>query len=263
MELGLRGKRAVVAGASRGLGLGVARALAAEGCELAVCARGQEALKQAAEAIEQECGVKVVWRVVDLARRGAGQEFGQWAEAELGGVDIVVTNSGGPPPGRFEELDEQAWREAVEGLLLGAQGIVRAVMGGMKQRGWGRVINLTSITVKQPLPGLIISNALRAAVVGWAKTLADELGPYGITVNNICQGWFMTERVRKLLEARAKAAGTNPEQEAQKVLSQIPVGRMGEPAELGALVAFLASPLAGYINGASIVIDGGLCRAMS
>ncbi len=263
MRMGIKGRVALVAGASKGLGLAVARGLAAEGCDLALCARGQEILGAAAEQISSEFGVRVFAQPVDLGRKGAAQAFAQEAAQHYNGVDILVNNAGGPPPGVFEELDEDAWRQAVELTLLSAQAMPRSLLPGMRAQGWGRVINMASVSVKQPLAGLILSNSIRAAVVGWAKTLADEVAAAGITVNNVLPGWMLTERVEQLLQARSQADGVSREQALARIVANIPLGRMGRPEEFADLVVFLASQRAAYITGVSYLIDGGLHRGLA
>ncbi|MCB2227482.1 MAG: SDR family oxidoreductase [Desulfarculaceae bacterium] len=263
MDLGIKGRAALVAGSSKGLGLAVARGLAAEGCNLALAARSQDKLDTLASRMEAEFGVEVWAQAVDLSERGAAQALAEAAAKRYGKIDILVNNAGGPPPGRFEELGEDAWRRAVELTLLSAQAMTRALLPGMRAQGWGRIVNMTSVSVKQPLPGLILSNSIRAAVVGWAKTLADEVAEAGITVNNVLPGWMLTARVEQLFNARAEAGGISPEEAKAQVVEAIPLGRMGDPAEFGDLVAFLASERASYITGASYLIDGGLHRGLT
>lgn len=262
MQMGIRDRVALVAGASKGLGRAVARGLAAEGCNLALCARGQEGLDAVADEIAKEFGVEVWARAVDLADSRAAAGFAAEAIEKLGTVDILVNNAGGPPAASFEELDEEAWRRAVDLTLLSALALTRAVLPGMRGRKWGRIVNMTSVSVKQPLPGLILSNSIRAAVVGWAKTLADEVAGDQITVNNICPGWMLTERVDELLENRAQSQGVSREEALAGIVAAIPLGRMGQPEEFAALVVFLASQRAAYITGVSYLIDGGLHRGL-
>jgi 3-oxoacyl-[acyl-carrier protein] reductase len=262
MDLGIRGRKALVAGASKGLGKATARALAAEGCHLALCARNQETLWTTGREIQDEFGVTVRTRVVDLTAPGQAAAFAGEALEDLGGVDILVTNTGGPPTGQFSDLTEDDWRRAVELTLLPAQAMARAVLPGMAAQGWGRIVNITSVAVKQPLAGLILSNSIRAAVTGWAKTLADEVGKHGITVNNVLPGWTLTERVEQLLSHLSRTQQKSREEVLASVTASIPLGRMGRPEELAALVAFLASQPAAYITGVSYVVDGGLYRGL-
>ncbi len=172
-------------------------------------------------------------------------------------MDILVTNTGGPPVGTFEELDRKAWLHAVDLVLMSAVGLIRHALPAMRPRGGGRIVNITSISVKQPIPGLMLSNALRAAVVGMAKTLATELAPDGILVNNVCPGRIATNRLLELDRARAERSGLALEQVRQESQRSIPLGRYGQPEELAALVAFLASSQASYITGTTILCDGG------
>lgn len=263
MDLGIKGRAALVAGSSKGLGLAVAQGLAAEGCHLALAARSQDRLDSAASRIEAEFGVRVWTQAMDLSQAGAAQELAQAAAKHYGRIDILVNNAGGPPPGRFEELGEEAWRRAVEMTLLSAQAMTRALLPGMRASGWGRIVNMTSVSVKQPLPGLVLSNSIRAAVVGWAKTLADEVAPSGVTVNNVCPGWMRTERVDEILSARAAEGGVTIDEALAASVRTIPMGRMGRPDEFADLVVFLASERASYITGVSYLIDGGLYRGLS
>jgi 3-oxoacyl-[acyl-carrier protein] reductase len=262
MDMGLKGKNALVAGASKGLGLAVARGLAAEGCNLALCARSESTLAPAAAGLKDQYGVEVFHQALDLTQKGAAQGFASAALEQMGRVDIVVTNAGGPPAGGFMDFSEEDWRRTVELTLLPAQALVRALLPGMRAQGWGRIVNMTSISVKQPLPGLLLSNSIRAAVVGWAKSLADEVAKDGVTVNNVSPGWMLTERVQELLRHRAQAQGITEQQAREGIVSGIPMGRMGRPQEFADLVVFLASERAGYISGATYWIDGGLYRGM-
>jgi len=262
METGLKGKAAAVAGASRGLGRAVARGLAAEGCDLALCGRDPEALAETAREIEERCGVKAWSRPTDLSRSGAGGAFIEEAIAALGRVDVLVNNAGGPPAGGWDDFSQADWLKAVDLTLLSAQDMTRAVLAGMRQRGWGRIINMTSISVKQPISGLMLSNSVRAAVAGWAKSLADEVAGQGVTVNNVLPGYIHTERVEAILSHRAQSQGVSRDQALAAVVKDIPMGRLGRPEEFADLVVFLASERASYITGASYWIDGGLYRGL-
>ena len=182
--------------------------------------------------------------------------------ARFGRIDVLVTNGGGPPPGRFEALDAAAWQRATELTLFAPIDLARHVLPGMKQRRWGRILNITSIAVKQPVDNLMLSNSLRAAVTGWARTLANEVAAHGITVNNLMPGYTRTERVDELAGVIAQRDGITPEQATARWESEIPLGRLGEPREFAALAAFLASERASYITGTSIPVDGGWIKAL-
>jgi 3-oxoacyl-[acyl-carrier protein] reductase len=261
MNLGIRGRVALVAASSRGLGRASAEALAAEGAELVLCARGADALEETAAHIRRTAGVRVVAVPADVADPGGVARVVDAARA-VGPVDILVTNAGGPPAGPFESHSDEAWRDAVRTNLESVVALTRAVLPGMKARRWGRIVNVTSIAVKQPVDGLILSNSVRAAVTGFARTLANEVAPYGITVNNVMPGYTRTARVDELARANAQRKGTAPDDEFAVWERQIPMGRLGEPAEFGAMVAFLASAQASYTTGASIPVDGGWIRSL-
>lgn len=262
MDLGIKGKVAIIGGASKGLGKAVAEGLAAEGCNLALCARGAQALEDTAREISQTYGVKVMAEPVDLSQPGQAFAFAQKALKELGSLDIVVNNAGGPPAGVFADFDEQAWRGAVDLTLLPALAWARAALPGMQQNKWGRIINICSMSVRHPLPGLILSNSIRAAVVGWAKTLADEAGRDLITVNNVCPGWTRTQRMDSLIGRNAENKGISKEAAVDEVTVNIPLGRLAEPKEFADMVVFLASERAAYVTGETILVDGGFSRAL-
>jgi 3-oxoacyl-[acyl-carrier protein] reductase len=262
MDLGLKGKVALVAAASKGLGRATAEELAAEGANLVLCARTDETLQQTCAAIRAASGVRVLGVAADVANPADVTRLVQTALAEFGQLDILVTNAGGPPAGTFEQHDAAAWDAATRLLLTSVVELTRAVLPGMKARGWGRILNVTSITVKQPVGGLLLSNSLRAAVTGLARTLATEVAPFGITVNNILPGYTRTERVEHLASATATREGISEAAATERWTSEIPMRRLGEPREFAALAAFLCSERASYITGTSTAVDGGWIKGL-
>lgn len=262
MDLGLRGKVALVAASSRGLGRATAEELAAEGADLVMCARSEGPLREAAAAIERASGVRVVALPADLADPDAVDRVVAEALGTFGRVDVLVTNTGGPPAGPFESHSREAWHEAVRQNLDSVLNLVRPILPGMKERRWGRIINVTSITVKQPVDNLILSNSVRAAVTGFARTLATEVAPFGVTVNNVLPGYTRTQRVEELAAKNAATFGGSPADAFAAWEREIPMRRLGEPREFGALVAFLASERASYITGTSVPVDGGWIRSL-
>jgi 3-oxoacyl-[acyl-carrier protein] reductase len=262
MNLGLGGKVALVAASSRGLGRAVAEELAAEGASLVLCARGEELLNAACEHILKTTGASVLGVAADVSAAGEAERVVRAGVERFGRVDILVTNAGGPPAGRFETLSREDWERATRLTLTSAVELTRAALSGMKERRWGRVLNVTSITVKQPVENLMLSNSLRAAVTGFARTLANEVAIYGITVNNILPGYTRTERVEELARMMAGKEGIAPEEFRARWESEIPMRRLGEPREFAALAAFLVSERASYITGTSIPVDGGWIRSL-
>ena len=262
MDLGLRGKVALVAAASKGLGRAVAEELAAEGAKLAICSRDAEAIEAVGNEIAKRTGAEVLARAADVSRTADVDAFVDTALSIFGRVDILLTNSGGPPPGRFETLDMAAWQKAAELTLFAPVEFARRVLPGMKERRWGRILNVTSITVKQPVDNLMLSNSLRAAVTGWARTLANEVGETGVTVNNLIPGYTRTDRVVELSQVIAKRDGITTEEAVARWEREIPLGRLGEPHEFAALAAFIASERASYITGQSIAVDGGWIKSL-
>ena len=260
MDLGLKGRVAIVAAASKGLGRAVATELAREGAEVAICARTAAELEKAASSIRQECGREVFWQALDVTDAARVQKFVAAAEERYGRVDICVTNAGGPPAKTFLEISLEEWRAAVELNLMSAVYFAREVLPRMRKNKWGRLVTITSMSVRQPIDGLLLSNSIRAAVTGLARTLANEFGRDGITVNNVCPGYTLTERLDELAAKQAQGAGLSREKIFERWSSQVPLGRLARPEEFAALVAFLVSERASYINGASIAVDGGWSR---
>lgn len=258
MDLGLTQKRAFVAASSAGLGRAVADGLLAEGADVMLCARGAERLEATRGELSQRHGRPVHALVADVGQSAAAAQAVEQAATRLGGLDILVTNSGGPPPGPFISHDEAAWRGAVELLLLSTVAMVRAALPHLRRSPQPRIIHIASTSVKQPIVGLVLSNAVRAAVVGLGKTLAAELGPEGILVNTVCPGVIDTDRIRHL----DAASGRPLDEVARERIAQVPLGRIGRPDEFAAMVVFLASARASYLTGNTIQVDGGLVKAV-
>lgn len=262
MDFGLEGRVALVAASSKGLGRAVAEELAAEGAHVVMCARGTEALEEAAKSVDAMGPGEVLALPVDLSDPASTQALVDVAIERFGRVDVLVNNAGGPPAGTFDDHAPEAWSAAVRLNLESALDLTRAVLPGMKERGWGRVVNITSVSVKEPVDGLILSNSVRAAVTGFAKTLSNEIAHHGITVNNVLPGFTRTDRLIELAHAQAERQGTTPDAIQSGWTDIIPAGRLGEPREFAAVVTFLASERASYVNGVSIQVDGGRTRAL-
>lgn len=262
MDLGLKNRVALIAASSRGLGKAVAWALAREGTKLVICARNKDVLEKTADDILMQTGVTVFPLAMDLTDRDQIDWLMEETLDLFGKVDILVTNNGGPPPGTSEDVGEEEWRHAVQTTLMSAVRLSKAVIPGMQKQQWGRIIHLASVTVKQPIPRLFLSNVLRPAVVGLAKCQAMDYAKDNILVNSVCPGYFMTERVQNLLKDREKQSGKSPEAVMADAVSEIPLGRIGDPEELASLIAFLASEKAGYVTGSNFVIDGGFDKGL-
>lgn len=262
MDFGLKGRVAIVAAASKGLGRAVAEEFAREGAEVAICARSEANLEQAAATIRKATGRDVMRQALDVTRQDAVRDFVAAVEKRFGHIDICVTNAGGPPSKEFLDISIEEWRTAVDLTLMSAVYFAREVLPRMQKRKWGRFLTITSVSVKEPIDGLLLSNSIRAAVTGLARTLANEFAADGITVNNICPGYTITERLEELAAAQAKQTGVPREKIYERWASLVPMGRLGKPEEFAAMVAFLASERASYINGVSIAVDGGRVRSL-
>jgi 3-oxoacyl-[acyl-carrier protein] reductase len=256
MDLGIRNRVAMVAAASKGLGRAIAEALAAEGCRLSICSRSLDTLEPVREAL----GGETLAVACDVSNANDLQRWYDETVARFGQVDILVTNTGGPPAAPFMKLTEEQWQSGIDSTLLNVVRLSRMVIPGMQERKWGRLVHLTSFVAKQPVELLTVSSTLRAGLSGLTKTLADQVARDGITVNAVLPGHFLTGRQTHLAELRAEEQGITPEEYLRKSEQLIPMGRFGKPAELANVVAFLCSERASYVTGASLQIDGGLYR---
>jgi len=262
MDLLLKGRVAAVAAASKGLGKAVAQELAAEGALVAICSRDPERIHKAATAIAEATGSQVLPIVADVTTKAGCEDFIARTVAHFGRLDILVTNAGGPPPGPADGFSDEQWQEALQLNLLSTVRLVTAALPHLRKSDQGRVIAMTSVSAKQPLDNLVLSNAARAGVLGYIKSLANELGHTGITFNALLPGWTRTERVEELLAARARQRGVSIEEAAADILATIPARRMGTVAEFAAAAAFLASGRASYINGVALQVDGGRVQSL-
>jgi 3-oxoacyl-[acyl-carrier protein] reductase len=260
MDLGLHGRVAIVAAASKGLGRAAAEELAREGAEVAICARTAPDLQAAAERIRSVGGREVFWQAVDVGDASAVTQFVAAVEARFGRVDICITNTGGPPSKLFMATTQDDWRTWIDQLLMSTVYFARETLPKMQKNKWGRFLTITSYSVKQPVEGLLLSNSLRAGVTGLVKTLANEFGADGITVNNVCPGYTRTDRLDDLAGMMAERSGATPEEVFAGWKKLIPAGRLGRPEEFAAVVAFLVSERASYVNGVSLTVDGGTTR---
>ena len=257
MDLGIKNRVALVAGGSMGLGLATALQLAREGARIAICALDDPNLPGAAEKIKKETGAEVFTVPADLTNSEQARNFVKKSVDHFGTLDILINNAGGPPSINFLEIDEDLWYFGFRLNLLSTISMTREAVPIMKEKKWGRIINMTSIAVKQPIDGLILSNTVRSGVIGFAKSLSNELAPFNITVNSICPGYTLTDRVRNLSKVIAEKEGKTPEEIIKRWEADIPMKRLGTPEEFATLVTYIASEGAGYITGAAIQIDGG------
>ncbi len=262
MDLGIKDRVALVAAGSKGIGFAVAFELAREGARVFLCSRGEQRASEAAQKIHDETGATVAGIGADVTDELAVEHFVSLAHERAGRIDILVTNAGGPPVSSFAESDLDAFRKAFELNALSAIRLAKLVVPGMRAQKWGRVVNITSISAKQPIDGLLYSNTVRAALTGWAKTVANEVAADNVTVNNVAPGYTLTGRQEELAEARSKALGKSKEEIIASWATQGPMGRIGQPDEIAAAVVFLASERASYITGVTLQVDGGWVRGL-
>jgi 3-oxoacyl-[acyl-carrier protein] reductase len=262
MDLGLKDRVALVAASSRGLGKACAFELACEGAKVAICARDGERLAATAGEIRAATGAEVLPVETDLTEPEQIEALVAATRQRFGRIDVLVTNNGGPPAGFFDDFDDGAWSRAHRLTLMPVVRLIRAVLPAMRAQGWGRIINITSVSVKQPIDNLLLSNVYRPGVTGLAKTLSTQVAADGVTINNVAPGYTRTDRVLDLAEARAAEQGRSADETLAETTASFPMQRMGEPAELAALVAFLASERASYITGTTIQVDGGYVQSL-
>ena len=260
MDLQLKDKRALITGSSRGLGYATARALAKEGCRVMINSRHEANVSAAAEVLAGETGTQVIGLAGDVSEPQVPERLVGAAVMAFGGLDILITNAGGPPAGAFESFDEAAWQKAIDLSLMSHVRLIRAAVPHLRLSKTASVLTVTSLSVKQPIPNLVLSNSIRAATVGLTKSLALELGQAGIRFNSILPGWTETERVYDLMSSRAALNQTSVEEEIAKQSKDSPLGRMGRPDEFANAAVFLVSPAASYITGVMLTVDGGMYK---
>ena len=262
MNLNLKNKNAIVCASSQGLGKAAALDLAEEGVNLAICSRDQDKINKVKEEIHQKINseINVIALKVDLDSPDEIQAFYKQVENDLGSVDILVNNNGGPPPSTFEQLSDDDWQKAFNSTMMSCLRLSKLVIPNMKKNAWGRIINISSVSVKTPVNGLFLSNSLRMGVLGWAKALSDELAPHGITENTVCPGYTRTERGEAILVMQSNSSGLKKEEIEKSIAENIPMKRVGEAEDLAGLITFLASEKADYMTGLAIQVDGGSAR---
>jgi 3-oxoacyl-[acyl-carrier protein] reductase len=262
MELGLKGKVALVTAASKGIGLGTARVLAREGMKVAISSRSAANLEKAREQLAAETGSEALAVQADMTVRQDLERLVEVVSKKLGGVDVLVYNAGPPKAGTFGDLTYADWEEATRLLLLSAVTLTQAVVPHMKGKRWGRLIYITSLTLRQPIGNLVLSNTVRLGIAGLSKSLSRELAPHGITSNGIIQGYIRTDRSSRLAEEMASKMGTNVDEAFKEMAKSIPLGRYGEPEDVGSLAAFIASERGAYLNGGMFTVDGGVISSV-
>lgn len=262
MDLGLKGRGVIVAASSQGIGRATAEAFAREGAQVAMCARGEKLLLEAAEGIRKATGAEIMAERLDVTESPAVQRFVENVAKRFGRIDVCVANAAGPPAKNFLSISPDEWRKAVEMNFMSVVHLAKAAIPYMQRHRWGRIITITSVTVKQPVAELIMSNAVRAAVVGLVKSLSNEFGKDGILVNNVAPGYTATERLQELADVRALAAGVSPEKIYGDWAQEIPLRRLGDPRDIADVIVWLASERAAYVTGQTVLADGGIYRGL-
>jgi len=260
MDLSIKGKNAIVCASSQGLGKSAAVDLAKEGVNLTICSRNKEKIHLVKNEIEEISDVKIVAIEADLSSEKDINNLYKEAKKELKTIDILINNNGGPPPSTFEELADEDWQRAFNSTMMSAIRLSKLVLPDMKKNKWGRIVNISSISVKTPVNGLFLSNSIRMGVLGWAKALSDEVAPHGITVNTVCPGTTKTERIEQILNSQSESSGKDKSELQEAMANNIPMLRIGEPTDLSALITFLASEKASYMTGLAVQVDGGSAR---
>jgi 3-oxoacyl-[acyl-carrier protein] reductase len=262
MDTGLKNRVAIVAASSQGIGRATAEAFASEGCRVAICARNAQTLRAAADQIRKQYNAEVFAEAFDVTDADAVNRFVKAVVAKFGSADICVTNAGGPPAKDFLAATLEEWRKAVDLNLLSTVYFAREVIPHMQRKHWGRIVTITSITTKQPVADLVLSNSVRAAVVGLVKSLANEFGKDGILVNNVAPGYTATDRLKELAQARSTAQGRTEKEIFEGWAADTPLNRLGEPREVADAIVWLASERASYITGQTVLVDGGLYKGL-
>jgi 3-oxoacyl-[acyl-carrier protein] reductase len=257
----IQGKTVLVSASSKGIGRAAAELFIKEKCKVAICSRSQQNLMKAADEIKKSLNVEPFWVVCDLNKVDDIENAVKQVSDKLGDIDILVNNCGGPIAGKFDELEDNDWNDAYEQVLMSAVRMTRAVLPGMQAKSWGRIINVTSLSVKQPIDNLLLSNALRSAVTAWSKSLSNDVGHFGITVNNVAPGYTLTGRLYELAVTRAKETGDSHEHVLAAMASNVPLKRLARPDEVASLIVYLASEQAGYITGSTLQVDGGVVKS--
>ena len=261
MDFKIKDKVVLVNASSKGIGRAAAELFVKEGCKVAITSSNQDNLFKTVTEIKNSLNYECEWAVCDLNKVNDIENAVNAIQNSLGDIDILVNNCGGPIPGKFDELNDTDWNDAMDQVLLSNIRMTREVLPGMKAKNWGRIINITSLSVKQPVDNLMLSNSLRSAVTAWAKSLSNDVGEYNITVNNVAPGYTLTGRLYELAVTRAKETGDSHEHVLATMANSVPLKRLARPDEVGAMVVFLASEQASYITGQTIAVDGGVIKS--